>query len=141
MLLRGYLAKGWAVALMRLNTHLPHQTMAKILRFIWDNIVAHIWATRNDILHRNTNHLSSLEHDYLGGRLHWFRLNRRDALSFRDQFLVNYDQSDVETMPHDVRRALITHLEVAQQAYLKERAQVEVGQTVLTRYFPRRNPT
>ena len=140
MILRGYLAKGWVVALMRLNTHLPHQTLAKILRFIWDDIVAHIWATRNDILHRNTNHLTSLEHDSLGCQLHWFRLNRRDALSFRDQFLVNYDQSDVEKMPHDVRRALVTHLEVAQQAYLKERAQVDVGQTVLTRYFPRRTP-
>jgi hypothetical protein len=102
MLLRGYLAKGWAVALIRLNTHLPHQTLAKILRFVWDDIVAHIWTTRNDILHRNTNHLNSLEHDTLGCRLHWFRLNRRDALSFWDQFLINYDQSDVERMPHDV---------------------------------------
>ena len=75
MLLRGYLAKGWAVALMRLNTHLPHQTLAKILRFVWDDIVAHIWTTRNDILHRNMNHLNSLEHDTLVCRLHWFRLN------------------------------------------------------------------
>ena len=138
MLLRGYLAKGWAVALMRLNTQLPHQTLAKILRIIWDDIVAHIWTTRNDILHRNTNHLNSLEHDALGHRLHWFRLNRRDVLSFRDQFLINFGQSDVEGMTHDVRRALVQHLEVAQQAYLKERAQVDAGQTVITRFFQRR---
>jgi hypothetical protein len=31
MLLQGFITKGWAVTLLRLNTHLPHQTMAKIL--------------------------------------------------------------------------------------------------------------
>ena len=38
MLLRGFIAKGWAVALMGLNKHLPHQTMARLLQIIWDDI-------------------------------------------------------------------------------------------------------
>ena len=140
MILRGFLAKGWSVALLRMNTQLPLQTMAKILRLIWDDIVAPIWHVRNDILHKNENHLITKEFDDLGLRLHWFRLRRRDVLSFRDQFLVNYDQSDVEGMTHVFRRALVAHLEVALQAYATERSQVTTRQNVITRYFQRRVP-
>ena len=140
MLLRGFLAKGWAVALLRSNTHLPIQSMAKLLRFIWDDVIALVWQTRNDILHRNANHLSAKEFDKLGLRLHWFRLHRRDVLSFRDQFLINYDPSDVEGMTHDFRRALVSHLEVALQAYTTERLMVAAKQNVITRYFQRRVP-
>ena len=94
MILRGFMAKGWAVTLLCHNTNLPHQTMAKLLKSIWDDVVAHIWDARNDVLHRNSNHLDTLEFDSLGGCLHWFRLNRREALSFNDQFLINYNQSE-----------------------------------------------
>ena len=140
MILRGFMAKGWAVTLLHHNTHLPHQTMAKLLQFIWDDVVARIWEARNDVLHRNSNHLDTLEFGSLGKRLHWFRLNRREALSFTDQFLINYDRSEIVGMSLEVRRTLVQHLEMAQQAYLLELSQIASRQNVSTRYFQRRVP-
>jgi hypothetical protein len=124
MMLRGFMAKGWAVALLRQNTMLPHQTLAKLLRLIWDEIVAAVWTARNDILHHQANHSSTLEFTAMGARLDWFLANRLDAISFHDRFLVNYDQSDVEGMSFDTRKALVSHLEVAHCAYHLEMTQM-----------------
>ncbi len=95
MVLCGFLAKGWAVALLCQDVLLPHQTLAQILRLIWDNIVVAAWATRNDILHHHANHTSTLEFAVLGTRLNWFLTNKLEAISFHDRFLVNYDQADI----------------------------------------------
>lgn len=121
MILHGFLAKGWAVTLLRANTMLPHQTVAKLLRLIWDVTVAQGWSTRNDILHHQANHNTTLENDSLGTRLDWFHNHHVEALSYHDRFLINFDLTDIVGMSHEVRRALVTNLEVAHAAYLLER--------------------
>ena len=137
MILRGFMAKGWAVALLRQNTMLPHQTLAKLLRLVWDEIVAAVWTARNDILHHHANHSSTLEFTALGDRLEWFLANRNDAISFHDRFLVHYDQSDVEGMSFDTRKALVSHLEVAHCAYRLEMTQMPSQRNRITHYFSR----
>ena len=137
MILRGFLAKGWAVSLLRQDVMLPHQTLAKILRLIWDIIVAAIWAARNDILHHQANHTATLEFAVLGTRLTWFLANKLEAISFHDRFLVNYDQADIEGMSFDTRQALVSHLEVAHSAYRLELLQMPSQRNRITHYFAR----
>jgi hypothetical protein len=119
-MVHGFLAKGVAVALIWQNTMLPHQTLAKILCIIWDEIIANVWGNQNEILHHQANHLNTLKSKTLGTRpLHWFLLHKLDALSYNDQFLVDYAHTDIEGKSHDVFHALVFHLEVAHRAYLQ----------------------
>jgi hypothetical protein len=108
MILQGFLAKGWVVTLLWANTMLTNQTSGKLLRLIWDMIVAQVWSTAcNDILHHQANHNTTLEYDSLGTRLGWFHLHPLDALSYHDQFLITYDLTDIDGMSHEARRVLI----------------------------------
>lgn len=139
MFVRGFLSSEW-LRLLRPMTNKPaDRLLVRVIRIIWDRFINPLWTTRNNILHRHDNYVSETLHAELGDRLQWYTQNKTE-LSRQDQHLADFTSAQIETMSTRQRREWVRHLDIARDAWAKERAILATGQTLITRFFkPRDN--
>ena len=139
MFVRGFLSSEW-LRLLRPMTNKPaDRLLVRVIRIIWDRFIDPLWTTRNNILHRHDNYVSETLHAELGDRLQWYTQNKTE-LSRQDQHLADFTSAQIEAMSMRQRREWVRHLDIAKDAWAKERAILATGQTLITRFFkPRDN--
>jgi ribonuclease HI len=138
MFVRGYLSIEWLKLLRSLIGQHAERKLARLIRILWDYLIAPLWATRNDILHRHSNYVSENTHAQLGDRLIWYT-RHREELDIRDQFLARHTLAQIEAMTTSQRREWVRHLDTARTAWAKERNTIASGQRLITQYFQRRD--
>lgn len=136
MLLRGFIAQEWIRLLVELGVDKAERKAALLVCQLWESLVTSIWKIRNRILHDNTNFTAELTHTQLGDRLLWY-LQHQDVLSREDRQLARYTREEVEAMDYRTMKAWIRHLDVARDAWTRERAILETGQRLITQFFQR----
>lgn len=87
MFARGYISSEWAQLGQSMDIANIGQKLSKLVSLLWEEVVGHLWATRNNILHRSANYVTELTSVQLGDQLLWY-LQHKDELSRRDQDLI-----------------------------------------------------
>ena len=139
MMIRGFFATGWVMAIKDHECSHPDRTMNALQRMVWDSIVDPLWKVRNDILHRMKNNFDAAEEERMAEKLVWYSMHKYDLLDSYDHFLASYDVSQIHTMTRVVKREWLRHLDAAREAYEKHRAQRALGQNSITQYLQRLN--
>ncbi len=67
----------------------------------------------------------------------WLCQTGRSRKSRRDQFIINYTEEDIETIPGFVRRKMVQNLERLEAVYAREVQLRSLGQRTITSYFSR----
>ena len=80
------------------------------LQLIWFDFTDVIWRNRNEIAHERENNARQMENTTWANKLVWY-LENRHVIARRDQFIINYTEEDIETMPGLVRRKMVQNLE------------------------------
>ena len=126
ILLRGYLATAWSVALDKLGADHPLRMMLWLLRFIWFDCVGTLWNTRNDILHRHKNEQDLILDSPNSDSLQWF-LENDTALNSRDQYLLQFSTADIVQMSSRTKSELVRLLTAARDLHSAESAKLHCG--------------
>ena len=141
MMVRGFLATGWYDAIAATGASHPERKMTALQGLVWDTIVDPLWATRNDILHRQQNNFDAVEQERMAERMIWYSQHREEILSSHDQFLAEFDVATISRMPKAIKRVWVRHLDSVRHAFEIERRQRASNQHVITRYLARVNPS
>jgi hypothetical protein len=80
--------------------------MAGLLRLIWFDFTDVIWRNRNEIAHERENNARQVENTTWANKLLWY-LENMHVIARRDQFIINYTEEDIETIPGLVRRKMV----------------------------------
>ena len=67
----------------------------------------------------------------------WYVQNKHDLLSVHDQFLAQFNMTQVRNIKRAQKSEWIRHLDVAQEANTKEQTQRSKRQRVITKYMER----
>jgi len=65
----GFMSNEWKALMKQCEVEHPQGKMAQILTILWDHICEPIWATRNEIWHSKSNHVSQDELQQLSDKL------------------------------------------------------------------------
>jgi hypothetical protein len=104
------------------------------LRLIWFEFTDTLWRNRNEIAHSTDNRARQQEQETWAARLRWY-LENSQVISPLDQFVLNYTEEGIQSMPSATRRRLVQNLERLERIYAVElRARVR-GQRTLQSYF------
>ena len=136
LLPRGILSRKWLTALQDFGVEHPDRRMAALLRLIWFDFTDAIWRNRNEIAHERENNVQQAENTTWANKLSWY-LRNRHVIARRDQFIMNYTEEDIVTMPGFVRRKMVQNLERLEAVYAREVELLAMGQRTITSYFSR----
>lgn len=136
MFVRGFISVAWTRLGHSMDVANINQKISKLIRLLWEELVGHLWTTRNNILHGSTNYVTESTHVQLGDRLLWY-LQHKDELSRRDQDLIRFTPAQVDAMSILQRQEWVRHLDITRAAWTKERAILATGHRLITQYFPR----
>ena len=139
-MLRGFLVKGWEAAIAATGARHPDRLADTMLRLIWDEIIDPMWATRNDILHRQQNNFDAVEQEQMAERMQWYIQHKGEALSSYNQSLVRFDEGTIHRLSRRTRREWLRQLDNAKAAYERDRRTMARPQQRITRYFQRQQP-
>lgn len=103
------------------------QKLPKLVILLWDELVGQLWLKRNDILHRSANYVTEQTQLQLGDRLLWY-LQHKEELSRRDQDLIRFTPAQIDAMTITQRQEWVRHLDIAREAWTKEKATLATGQ-------------
>lgn len=135
MMIRGFVAAQWEIAMDELGVSKPDSKADTILRLMWEEVLTPLWNTRNDILHRQNNAFREVEGDRLAERIQWYFEHKQELLSVHDHHLARFDVATIHRMNCETRRQWVRHLDIARAAYENELAQRADNQPIITRYF------
>jgi hypothetical protein len=136
LLPRGILSEKWLTALREFGVAHPERKMAGLLRLIWFDFTDVIWRNRNERAHERENNVQQAENTTWANKLSWY-LRNRHVIARRDQFIMNYTEGDIVTMPGFVRRKMVQNLERLEAVYAREVQLLAMGQRTITSYFSR----
>ena len=68
-------------------------------------------------------------------RIQWYIDNKNEVLAIHDSYLAEYDVSLLHRGTRATKREWIRHLDLAREAYVKERTQRASKQQVITRWL------
>ena len=109
--------------------------MDSLQRLVWDDVVSPLWATRNELMHRNDNRHREAEDTTLTKNIEWYVSHCHEILSHRDEFLADVDVSNLHRMRRDTKQEWVRHLDIARQAHAIESRLQALGQNAITRYL------
>ena len=72
-------------------------------------------------------------------KIRWYVRNKHDILSAHDQFLARFDVTQVHNMKRAQKSEWLRHLDVAQEAYDKDKTQRSQKQLIITKYMERQS--
>ena len=116
MFARGYISSEWAQLGQSMDKANIGQKLSKLVSLLWEEVVGHLWATRNNILHRSANYVTELTSVQLGDRLLWY-LQHKDELSRRDQDLIRFTLAQIDAMTVLLRQEWVRHLDTTPTAW------------------------
>ena len=135
MMIRGFFATGWVLAIKDNECSQPERAMNALQRMVRDSIINPLWKVRNDILHRMKNNFDAVEEERMAERLVWYSMHKHEVLDSYDHFLARYDVSQIHSMTRATKREWLRHLDAAREAFEKQRAQRAQGQNSIMQYF------
>ena len=91
LMLRGFLAKGWHIAMVDAGVRQANQRMNALQKIIWEYFFEPIWKTRKEIFHRSNNRYNAEENRQMAARIIWYVQHKNDILAHHDRFLTEID--------------------------------------------------
>ena len=134
LLPRGFISIKWLHAMEEFGVERPAQKFSKLLRLIWFEFTDTLWRNRNEIVHSANNRARQQEQETWAARLRWY-LEHSHVISPLDQFVLNYTEEGIQTMPNATRRRLVQNLERLERIYAIELRTRARGQRTLRSYF------
>ncbi|KAL9183004.1 LOW QUALITY PROTEIN: hypothetical protein ACHAXT_004791 [Thalassiosira profunda] len=132
-MLRGFLVKGWEAAIAATGANHPDRLADAMQQLIGDEIIDPMWATRNDILHRQQNNFDAVEQEQMAEC-------NGEVLSSYDQSLARFDEGTIHRLSRRTRREWLRQLDNAKAAYERDRRTMARPQQRITRYFQHQQP-
>ena len=136
-LARGFIVTDWFEAIKATGVQHPDRKMVALQRLIWSDIFEPAWKTRNELAHAKLSKSQAVADEALGERIYWYTQHKHDVLPIHNHFLARHDWHSIQAMNSRQRRAWITHLDVAREAYANERKHRASNQSVITRFLVR----
>lgn len=134
LLPRGFLTKAWGDALTDFAVENPERKISGLLKMLWVDFTDKLWQCQNDIAHKKNNLTQQRLEEGWAARLKWF-LGHPLTLASSDRFLLDYEEDDIQRMSSRVRKKRVQQLEIALEAFTRERALRSTGQSMITDFF------
>ena len=136
LLPRGFVAKAWTDVLVEFSVEHPERKMSGLLKSLWMDFTWQLWKCRNDIAHNRGNMTQGAIEEGWAAQLLWY-LEHPLAIRPADNFLLDYEENDIQRMTGHIRKRRVQQLDIARKAFENEQSQRSRGQSVIKNFFHR----